>query len=328
MKKSQVVIVCPAVPGDNNGNWHTAQRWQRLLQADYRVRIVQQWPDGPDGLASARDDAMLALHARKSAASVAAWAQARAGRGLAVVLTGTDLYRDILTDASAQASLHSAQRLVVLQECAPDSLPAALRPRTQVIFQSTSTRQTLAKSPHRLRAVMVGHLRDEKSPHTLMEAARALAPSERIFIDHIGQAMTPHWQAQAQATALACPHYHWLGALPHALTRQRIQRAHVLVHTSRMEGGAHVVMEAVCSGTPVLASRVAGNVGMLGTDYAGYFDWNDSAALAALLRRCRNNQDPLLAQLQAQCAVCAPLFAASSEQSGLLQLLTLLLPPH
>jgi hypothetical protein len=36
-----------------------------------------------------------------------------------------------------------------------------------------------------------------------------------------------------------------------------------------MEGGAHVIMEAICSGVPVLASRIAGNIGMLGEDYAG-----------------------------------------------------------
>ena len=74
----------------------------------------------------------------------------------------------------------------------------------------------------------------------------------------------------------------------HETTRRRIQRAHVLVHTSRMEGGAHAILEAVCSGTPVLASRIDGNVGMLGADYAGYFPWGDAAALAGLLQRCRD----------------------------------------
>ena len=319
--KSQVVIVCPAVRDDNNGNWQTARRWQMLLRSVYRVRIVQQWPDGPQ---AQHDAAMLALHARRSATSIAAWAQAHPGRGLAVVLTGTDLYKDILTDASAQASLHSAQRLVVLQECAPDALPPHQQPRAVVIFQSTTSRQTLPKPVGRLRAVMVGHLRDEKSPHTLMDAARAISAQEGIWIDHIGQAMTPLWQSQAQATAQACPHYHWWGALPRELTRKRIQRAHVLVHTSRMEGGAHVVMEAVCSGTPVLASRIPGNVGMLGADYAGYFEWDDAAGLLGLLRRCRDAADPLLGQLQMQCARRAPLFDVAAEQARLLSLLPFL----
>jgi glycosyltransferase involved in cell wall biosynthesis len=51
----------------------------------------------------------------------------------------------------------------------------------------------------------------------------------------------------------------------------------VLVHASRIEGGAHVIAEAVRSGTPVIASRIEGNVGMLGADYAGYFECNDAA---------------------------------------------------
>jgi glycosyltransferase involved in cell wall biosynthesis len=114
-----------------------------------------------------------------------------------------------------------------------------------------------------------------------------------------------------------------LGAQPHEATRRRIQRAHVLVHTSRMEGGAHVVMEAVCSGTPVLASRIDGNVGMLGADYAGYFEPGNAAQLAHLLQLARATQhqaDGLLARLAAQCARRAPLFAPKAEQQALLNL--------
>ena len=86
-----------------------------------------------------------------------------------------------------------------------------------------------------------------------------------------------------RAASAQLPHYRWLGGLSHAETRARIQRAHVLVHASKMEGGAHVILEAVQSGTPVLASRIDGNVGMLGRDYAGYFALGDDAALAELL---------------------------------------------
>jgi glycosyltransferase involved in cell wall biosynthesis len=90
----------------------------------------------------------------------------------------------------------------------------------------------------------------------------------------------------------------------------------VLVHTSRMEGGAHVVMEAVLSGTPVLASRIPGNIGMLGEDYAGYFAPGNAQALADLLKRCRQDAG-LLVQLQAQCALRAPLFAPEAEAAAL-----------
>jgi hypothetical protein len=43
------------------------------------------------------------------------------GRGLAVVLTGTDLYQDIAAMRPPQRSLALAQRLVVLQECGPQA---------------------------------------------------------------------------------------------------------------------------------------------------------------------------------------------------------------
>ena len=323
--KPAVVIVSPALADANNGNWQTAHRWQKLLRAEFSVRIVDHWPDGTG---AAQDACMLALHARRSAPSVLAWAQRGVqpaadgpAPGLAVVLTGTDLYRDIQTDAQAQRSLQLAQRLVLLQERAPDALPAPLRARASVIFQSTARRQTLYKMPVEkgLRAVMVGHLREEKSPETLFDAARLFTVKDRIHLDHIGAGLDRTLAAQAQATAIACPHYRWLGGLPHEATRKRIQRAHVLVHTSRMEGGAHVVMESVCSGTPVLASRIAGNVGMLGADYAGYFDWGDAQALAALLRQCQNSP-PFYALLQSQCAARAALFLPQAEQTALVAL--------
>ncbi len=317
------MIVSPALAAANNGNWRTARRWQRLLAPAFQVRVVQQWPDE---LATS-DQLMLALHARRSAGSIRAWAQAHPGRGLAVALTGTDLYQDILTDAQAQRSLELAQRLVVLQELGAQALPASVRDKARVVFQSTTARRTLPKPGRLLRALMVGHLRQVKSPQTLFEAARLLRGRGDIRIDHIGEAGDAELGEQAEATAAECPQYRWLGALPHAQTRQRIQRAHVLVHTSALEGGAHVIMEAVRSGTPVLASRVPGNVGMLGADYAGYFPHGDAAALARLLEACRASQlakDPaegLLARLATQCALRAPLFDATAERGALIQLL-------
>jgi putative glycosyltransferase (TIGR04348 family) len=325
MKRPSVVIVSPALAAANNGNWQTARRWRNLLKPDYRARITLSWPVE----ASGGDDFMLALHARRSAAAIQAWEKAKGSGQLAVVLTGTDLYQDIQRDAQAQRSLDLAGRLVVLQELGVDALPAEHRAKTRVIYQSTSARKPLAKTARELRAVMVGHLREVKSPETLFEAARLLAQRRDIRIDHIGAASDAKWADLAQAAQRDCPVYHWLGELPHGKVRQAIQRAHVLVHTSAMEGGAHVVMEAVRSATPVLASRVPGNVGMLGPDYEGYFEHGQAGQLAALLERCRAGQaregnDPagsLLERLRAQCAMRAPLFSPEAERAGLLELL-------
>ena len=314
-----LALVTPAMASANNGNWQTAQRWARLLRGHYVVRLMAQWSDGDESL-------MVALHARRSAASVAAW-HARFGgrRPLMVVLTGTDLYRDIAHDASAQTSLALARRLVVLHEAAVQDLPAAWRHKAVVCLQSVKARQALDKTSRHLRALMVGHLREEKSPQTYFEAARLLAQRPDIRLDHIGGALDATLAAQAQALMQTHPHYRWLGALPHESTRRRIQAAHVLVHPSRMEGGAHVVIEALSSGTPVLASRIPGNLGLLGPDYRGYFDWGDAPALVTLLERARDDA-AMLPALQAQCAARAGRFHPDHERQTLLRLLADLQP--
>lgn len=319
-----MVIVSPALADANNGNWRTARRWQELLAERASVRITTAWPDAQ----AAGDTAMLALHARRSAPAIAAWADARPGRGLAVVLTGTDLYQDIATDAAAQRSLVVAQRLVVLQECGPEALPPQHRGKARVVYQSTPALPPLAKGDAVLEVVTVGHLRAVKSPGMLWQAARLLRDRADIRIVHIGDGAAERSLAEeARATERECPNFRWLGGVPHEETLRRIRASHLLVHPSALEGGAHVILEAVRCGTPVLASRVPGNVGMLGADYAGYFPHGDAQALAALLLACREGQagkDPgaaPLARLAAQCALRAPLFDAGAERAALLSLL-------
>jgi putative glycosyltransferase (TIGR04348 family) len=326
MPLPSVVIVSPALQGANNGNWQTASRWARWLRGPFRVRITDAWPDGGPPA-----DVMLALHARRSAPSIHRWSEAHPGRRLAVVLTGTDLYGGIRSDAEALRSLDRAQVLVTLQERGPQALPPSVRPKARVIYQSVASRPALPKPSRHLTALAVGHLRGVKSPETLFTAARLLHDQPSIHLRHIGSAAEPGWAELAAQTQREHPSYRWLGARTPAQARLAIQRAHVLVHPSAMEGGAHVIMEAVCSGTPVLASRVDGNVGMLGEHYEGYFDHGDAQALARLLMECRASIRPdapgghLLDRLRAQCDARAPLFAPEAERAAVQALVTELL---
>jgi putative glycosyltransferase (TIGR04348 family) len=264
-------------------------------------------------------DAMLALHARRSADSIAQWSAKFPDRLIVLALTGTDLYRDIAVDPLAQQSLKLAQRLVVLQDMGPKSLPAEFQSKCKVIFQSTPRRQSVQKTTQKLRALMVGHLRSEKSPETYFAAARALAHRSDIVLDHIGAPLDDELGRQARQLVAEVPTYRYLGEQSHAATRARIARAHVLVHPSRMEGGAHVVMEAVMSGTPVLASRIDGNVGMLGVGYDGYFPVDDAQALAGMLERCKN-EPHFLDHLNKQCVLRSPLFEPLAEKNALLRI--------
>jgi putative glycosyltransferase (TIGR04348 family) len=212
---------------------------------------------------------MLALHARRSAASIAAFRARRPGAPLAVMLTGTDLYRDLPASREAAQSLDYADRIVVLQEDAQRHLAPRWRGKSEVILQSARMLAPAVKARDRLNCVIVGHLREEKDPATLMDAVSLMPRDVPVTFRHIGAPLDAKLGARARALERRDPRYRYVGALGHGLTRCAIRAAHLLVHPSRMEGGANVIVEAVTAGTAVIASRVSGNVGMLGTDYPG-----------------------------------------------------------
>ena len=318
-KPVKTILVSPAMAEANNGNWHTAHRWAKFLSRHCDIALLPKWAASAD-TAQAEPQVMIALHARRSAESIRAWAAAWPHKPLIVVLTGTDLYRDIHSDAQAQLSLALATHLVVLQDAALSAIPPAWRSKTTVIYQSAAALKPAVKSPRTFRALMVGHLRDEKDPLTFMRAASQTRQAT-IYFDQIGSELDACLGTAARSTAQQATHYRWLGGLPRAVTRQHIKRAHVLVNCSKMEGGAHVILEAVQSGTPVLASFIDGNIGMLGGDYSGYFDFGNDTQLAALVQRCAV-EPTFMAHLQYQCAQRAPLFNPQLEKRLVLTLVT------
>jgi len=116
-----------------------------------------------------------------------------------------------------------------------------------------------------------------------MGSGQSLGPEDPSL--QIGAALEPRFAARAQAAMLREPRYRWLGSMPHARALAWLASSHALVISSRLEGGANIVSEAIRIGIPVLASRIPGNIGLLGERYPGYFATGDSAALAGLMRR-------------------------------------------
>ena len=209
--------------------------------------------------------ALIALHARRSRTAIRAWSRSRPDAALLVALTGTDLYRDLPAgDTDAVASIAVADRLIALQDDAPTHLPPAARARTDVVYQSARTLKPWPGKRDRPAALPAGGApaRREGSAHGVRGMARAGA-GRSGDAQHHRRAAGPALGDAARALAGADPRVRVLGARPHAWTRQAIKRAHLLLVPSRMEGGANVVVEAVTSGTPVLGSRMSGNVGML-----------------------------------------------------------------
>jgi putative glycosyltransferase (TIGR04348 family) len=309
MSRPCICIVSPALAEANNGNWHTASRWQRHLSSLARVDITSRWEGQPV-------DALIALHARRSAPSVSDYAARHPDRPLVVVLTGTDLYRDLPAgDADAARSLDLAHVVVVLQDEALGALPPQVQAKAHVIVQSAPKFVRHDHAQRTFDMVAVGHLRPEKDPLTLMKAVRLLPTGSRLRVVHIGAALDAALGREAEATMAECPRYRWLGPLPAPASRRWIARSRALVHMSRLEGGANVVIEALRSEVPVLASRIPGNVGLLGRDYEGYFTPGDAPGLAALMQRYA--QDVRYAcRIAAQCAAMAPRYAPQVESAA------------
>lgn len=312
--KPRLAIVSPALSDANNGNWRTASRWQRILSRQAHVEVMSAW----NGQAA---DALIALHAARSAASVERFRTAHPQGRIAVVLTGTDLYRDLAAGSSAvAASLDAADVIVALNRTAPGALPPAWRTKCRVILQSVRPLTPLAKPEGALRCVLVGHLRAEKDPMTAVGALGMLPSEFPVSLRLIGRPLDAAIAARLAAAMEADRRLHWTPGLPHGLARQAIRRAHLLLVPSRMEGGANVVGEAICSGTPVLGSRIDGNVGLLGDAYPGWFPAGDAEALSCLLRRALL-EPAFLDTLGAAAAAAVPAFSELVEQdavSGLL----------
>lgn len=304
-------MITPALADANNGNWNTASRYARLLRPRFRSRLLRAWDGGPD-------DLMIALHARRSASSIRRFAAAFPDRPLLVVLTGTDLYRDLRRSAAARRSLDLASDVIVLHDAAPAALPARWRRKCRVLFQSASRLAPKARAAHAFEVLAVGHLRAEKDPRTVWRVARAL-DGARVRVVHVGAALTPSLAAAARAASAACPRYRWVGPLSHARTRQRISRAHLLLHPSRIEGSSLAVIEAVRSDTPVIASDCPGNTGTLGADYAGLFPVGDAARAAELVERAAHDR-AFHRRLLRQCRRRAPCFAPEREARELLRI--------
>ncbi|HWH47867.1 MAG TPA: selenoneine biosynthesis selenosugar synthase SenB [Burkholderiales bacterium] len=312
----RIALVTPAGPGTRNGNRHTALRWAAFLQAaGHQVTVQVNWDKDPA-------DLMLALHARRSHGSIMGFPK---NKPLVLALTGTDVYRDIHQSAEARESLARADRLIVLQPEAAKELAPRARKKVKVVVQSSDSDLRHDPQPGKFRFCVIGHLREEKDPLRAALALRLLQRKE-LEVIHLGKALDPGLAKQARQAMRGDKRYRWLGEVAHERTLRWLASSHAMIISSRMEGGANVVCEALRIGVPVLASRISGNVGLLGRDYAGYFPVEDESALAGLMARATSDRrfyenlktqvKPLRAKVAPQTEAKALLAALSGLRSA------------
>ena len=286
----KIAIVTPAPPRARNGNRVTAERWRRLLrQLGHDVQIILPENATKTGSLSSTD-LLIAVHARKSHSAVASFHERFPDRPIIVAIAGTDLSDDFARNGPRRdqvlASLEVAVRIIALHPLVELELPLELRERVRVLLQSAVP---LAHPPERtqrtLDMVVVGHLRAVKDPFLPARALSQLPARSRLRIRHFGRALDPDMLEEARSAMERDPRYRWKGEQPRGEVRQAIARAHALIHPSIAEGGANTVSEALVLGTPVLATAIPGNLGLLGADHPGVFPVGDAAALARLMLR-------------------------------------------
>jgi putative glycosyltransferase (TIGR04348 family) len=309
----RIGIITPAPPRSRYGNRVTAQRWARILrELGHHVSIAMAYDGEPY-------DLLIALHARRSYASASRFHRDYPDRPLIVALTGTDVYRDLPRSRSAQRALDLATRIVTLQPKARDELRLELRDKVRVIYQSVAARPRhgppRSHASGRFDVCVIGHLRRVKDPFRTALAVRHLPPESRVQVLHLGGAMDKRMASRARAEMKTNPRYRWLGEQPRARVQRILARSALCVLSSKLEGGANVLSEAIVAGTPVLASRIPGSVGILSENYGGYFKVGDTEGLARLLDRAES--DPaFLARLRSDCAKLKPLFNPARERAA------------
>jgi putative glycosyltransferase (TIGR04348 family) len=307
---ARICIVTPAAAGSRNGNRHTATRWAAMLRsAGLEASVSLSWQ-------GEKCDALLALHARRSHDSILNFRKENPASPLLVTLTGTDLYRDLPDSQEARRSLELADRIIVLQEAALRELSGAFRKKARVVYQSSDCGLRQAPPKARFRIAVVGHLRAEKDPFRAVLALSHLKERSAIELVHVGGPLDPALGEEARRHMAEDGRYRWLGSVPHGRALGWIARSHALVVSSAMEGGANVIAEAARIGTPVLASRMSGNVGMLGASYPGYYSVYDDAALARLIVRATDD-DAFYKKLKTSLLKRRPLFTPAAERAAL-----------
>lgn len=317
-------IATPAPAGSTTGNRVTALRWaKRLRELGWRVVVGVEWAGEPC-------DLFVALHATKSHASVVRHARQQPDAARVIALTGTDVYGN-LDDPAACASIALAHRLIVLQPLALQRLGEEARLKARVIRQSAAIMHAdAAATEPGLPVCVLAHLRDVKDPLLAARALALLPVTSSIRVRHLGAADETWRRTATEIERTMRGRWTWLGARGRRESLAVLAASSLLVLSSRSEGGANVVTEAIAAGVPVVSTRIDGSVGILGEDYPGYYPVGDASALAALLRRCED-EPAFLADLRARVLALQPLVDPARERTSwreLVQELALSPPRH
>ncbi|MDG2400514.1 MAG: glycosyltransferase [Akkermansiaceae bacterium] len=218
-------------------------------------------------------DVLISLHAVKGAPAIFDFKKKTPKGKVITLLTGTDIYQGLPEGSQiGHDALQAADRIVVPQEAAILRLPEEVREKTVVIRSSLdpiSIKASPSQSPFVIS--VVGHLRPVKRPFLTIETVAQHPEWCDVEVWQIGQALDEESRKTMEDWAQKDERYRWFGGVPREDSLALCAKSSLTINSSTLEGGANAVLEAMTMGVPVLASRIEGNVGLLGDDYPGYF---------------------------------------------------------
>lgn len=309
-------MVAPTPPDSPNGNGVTARRWAGILRdLGHRADVSQDYRTGDY-------EALIALHAVKSAKAVRAFHTDHPLAPIVIGLTGTDLYPSLAQTGVDPAVLAMASQIVVLQPDGIGQVPSALRDRTLAIFQSMPEIPAVSPRDDCFEVAFLAHIRPVKDPLLLADAMRCLPPRSRVRVTHAGEGRDPVLAARAAAASAASDRYDWLGPLPRPQALELLARSRLLAVTSTHEGGANVVTEALAARVPIVSSAISGSIGILGADYPGYFRPGDPHDLARLLAAAEDDDGGCYQALRERCAALRSLADPGRERAAWASVMT------
>ncbi len=218
---------------------------------------------------------------------------------------GSDLHRDrhMLREKTDEAAfvvtISNFNREIIVQECGEQA-----RPRIQVIHCGVDTSVFQPQfegehAPDAFNILCIGTLHEVKGQTHLIEACRLLHERGVEFVCHFvgdgpDRPMLTEQVMRAGLQQQVCFH----GRLPQQEVVKHLKRAAVVVAPSvpsrdgRREGIPVVLIEAMSSGVPVVASRLSGIPELVDDQVNGYLtEPGDAAALADALEHLSTDVD-------------------------------------
>jgi len=262
------------------GNYVTAKRYAYHLQnLGHRVFAFNEL-EGIVNVEGVR--CAFVLHAEKGSHVIKELAATNIP--VVLVLTGTDLYRDIISTKKSKKerclrSIQLASAIIVLHENAVSDLLKVVsfpKERIFVVLQSVvgfQKRSSFFKKKDQYKILLLSNIRKEKgiiiAISGFLEFQKNIDARTKFTLDHIGGVLDQGYFKKITNLLEGVKSVSFLGSFEKEKLQTNLASYDLLLHSSFIEGGSLVIQEAQNAGLPIIASDISCHTSLLGHDYVG-----------------------------------------------------------